>query len=118
RPCSSWIGRLERSSSRRSKHGAAGGSAINWRWASALAALAQLRVHLKFALQRDLGIHVRLLPRDAPVLQFVDRNDLAGDGAANERTGRQDLKVAVQIANTCFLAARAFKTVHHSASPF
>src|SRR5690606_35598059 len=106
--------RRRRSFRRRSMHGVAAG------WPdklSALAALTKLGVHFELAVERNFWRGVGLLPGDAPIFQLIKRDDLARYRTAHERTGREDLKVAVQIAQSCFFAAGAFKTVH-SCSPF
>ena len=49
------------------------------------------------ALQHCLRRGVRLLQIDAPVAQFFQRNFSTGDGAADERAGANDTKIAVEI---------------------
>jgi hypothetical protein len=51
---------------------------------------------LALPLHRGRQIGVGLLPVDAPVAQFVERDRLGGDGAAHVGAGTDDAKIAVK----------------------
>ena len=53
-------------------------------------------------LHRSRRIGVGLLPVDAPVAQFVERDRLAGDGAAHVRARTDNAKIAVEKFNFRF----------------
>jgi hypothetical protein len=74
-------------------------------------------VRCKFALERCGSINVGLLPLDAPIFEFVQRDGLAGCRASHERSWAGDLEVTIEIADAGFPAAGAFETVHHRAIP-
>src|SRR5262249_43946872 len=52
------------------------------------------------ALEGDLGAGVGLLQLHAPIAQIGKGDRLTGDGAADEIAGRDDLKLAVEIAQS------------------
>src|SRR5690606_7887548 len=68
-------------------------------------------------LQAYYRIGIGFLALDAPVFELVERDRLAGDGAAHEGAGALHLEIPVEIADARFPGARAFKAVHGSGLP-
>src|SRR5262245_24255242 len=66
------------------------------------------------ALEGDLGAGVGLLQLHAPIAQIGKGDRLAGDGAADEIAGRDDLKLAVEIAQSRLApeAEQPLKPIH------
>src|SRR5208282_3280930 len=73
-------------------------------WSSVRRPIAPLALPLHRSGRTGIG----LLPVDAPIAQFVERDRLAGDGAAHERARTEDAIVAVDIFN--FRFARVDRT--------
>ena len=61
-----------------------------------------------------LGTGVGFLQLDAPILQLVERNRLAGDGTTHEGTRTDDAIIAVEKAKLGFAGSKrdAFETIH------
>src|SRR5262245_27475417 len=78
--------------------------------------LARLAGQRAIALERDLRAGVGLLALDAPVAQVGEGDRLAGDGAAHEVAGGDDLELAVEIAQSRLApeAEQTLKPIHAS----
>jgi hypothetical protein len=71
------------------------------------------------ASEHRLGSGVGFLQFHAPIFQFVERNRLAGDRAANERARADDAIIAVEIAKLGFAGGKwnALKAIHAGIGP-
>src|SRR5262249_12493750 len=71
------------------------------------------------ALQHRLGTRIGLLQVDAPVLELLERDRHAGDGAAHERARPDHAKVAVEELDLGFAGHRrwAVVAIEHLANP-
>src|SRR5579872_7313654 len=65
------------------------------------------------AAERRGGIGIGFLPRHAPIFELIERDLDPGHGAADERSRRHHLEIAVKIAEPCLAAAtEAVDPVH------
>ncbi len=62
-----------------------------------------------FGFQRRHYISIGLLPGDAPVAEFIERDVFAGHGADDVGAGHEDLEIAVEIANLRLAVSMSLK---------
>src|SRR5262245_411684 len=68
--------------------------------------------------EHSLRGRIGFLALDAPVLQLLERNRNAGDGAANKRPWPQHPEIAVEIFDLGFRGRAGLEPIEHVLSPW